>query len=129
MFKPNSKLAIAPEALLYFMTRIGRNRMSLLHFSYCTNRSYSPLAVSKGLVIDRVQRYLHGTSVLRCSHASYGVIYNERYDGSKHFRQMPVKNPLDGHNYAVDQIDWFIRRGRIIGDQPIRRQFSFLASS
>ena len=88
---------------------------------------HSPLAVCKGLVLDRVQRVFHGTSVLckrRCR-ASYGVLCSERYDKNRHHGQTPVKSPLDGKYYVTNQIDWFIRKGEVVTeDVPIIHQCS-----
>ncbi|KAI9768044.1 MAG: hypothetical protein M1839_004204 [Geoglossum umbratile] len=90
-----------------------------------------PLAVCKGLVIDRMQRICHNASVFRSRRfrSSYGILYNERYDKNRHADQRSVKNPLDGHKYAENQIDWIIRKGdEITEDEPITRRYSRIVS-
>ncbi|KAI9780171.1 MAG: hypothetical protein M1839_007008 [Geoglossum umbratile] len=90
------------------------------------------LAVCKGLVIDRIQHLRCGTGVLqtrRCR-ASYGILFNEPYDKRKHRGQKPLKGPLDGKEYVIDQIDWFIVRGEPITDgQSIVRRYSRIADT
>ncbi|KAI9767085.1 MAG: hypothetical protein M1840_005873 [Geoglossum simile] len=90
-----------------------------------------PLAVCKGLVIDRMQRICHNASVFRTRRfrSSYGILYSERYDKSKHSGQKSIKNSLDGHKYAENQIDWIIRRGdEISEDETISRKYSRIVS-
>ncbi|KAI9760223.1 MAG: hypothetical protein M1840_002585 [Geoglossum simile] len=87
------------------------------------------LAVCKGLVIDRVHRLKYGQSILftRCCRASYGILFNEPYDKKKHAIQKdmkPLKGPLDGKEYAIDQIHWLVRQGQPIKrDEPIKHTF------
>jgi hypothetical protein len=74
-----------------------------------------------------MQRICHGTSVLRTRscRASYGILFNDHYNKSKHPRQTPFKSPLDGKFYVRDQIDWFISKGETIReDVPIVRKYT-----
>ncbi|KAH0543032.1 hypothetical protein FGG08_002640 [Glutinoglossum americanum] len=87
---------------------------------------HSPLAVCKGLVLDRMQRICHGTSVFRTRscRSSYGILFNDRYNKDKHAAQTPVECPLNGKLYVTNQIDWFIRKGEVIReDVPITREY------
>ncbi|CZR51443.1 uncharacterized protein PAC_01319 [Phialocephala subalpina] len=70
-----------------------------------------PLAVCKGLVIDRLQFFSNNLPVIpiRFSNASYGILCKEIYQ-KKHAGQQSVKNDLDGKKYAENQIDWFVLR-------------------
>jgi hypothetical protein len=76
----------------------------------------SPLSVCKGLVLDRVQRITHGTSILRTRRcrASYGIVFRELYNKAEHREREPVKDPLDGKKYVEGYIRWFIMKGDII---------------
>lgn len=94
------------------------------------NESYSPLAVCKGLVIDRLQHICHHTSVIpiQNSGVSYGILYSERYS-KKHAAQRPVTNLLDGYKYATGQIDWIFCRGqKLTNTEPIMRRYSRIIS-
>jgi len=100
-------------------------------FPRCADKPYRPLAVCKGLVIDRIQRLSHRTSVFRTrrARASYGILHDERYNKRKHLGQSPTKNPLDGNKYVRNQIDWLIRKGEdITEDEPIIRKYSRIFS-
>ena len=88
--------------------------ISLRNFSL---NLYSQLSVCKGLVIDHVHRVKYANFILStiCSRASYGILFNELYDESKHSRP-PYKGPLDNQDYALNQIHWLVRAG-----EPLRR--------
>lgn len=88
--------------------------ISLLNFS---PNVYSQLSVCKGLVIDHVHRVKYTNFILStiCSRASYGILFNELYDESKHSGP-PYKGPLDNQDYALNQIHWLVRAG-----EPLRR--------
>jgi hypothetical protein len=78
-----------------------------------------------------MQRIRHNASVFRTRRfrSSYGILYSERYDKTKHSGQKPVKNSLDGHKYAENQIDWIIRKGDEISEnEPISRRYSRIVS-
>lgn len=76
-----------------------------------------PLAVCKGLVIDRLQNFTKQVPVIpiRSSNSSYGLLYKEVH-GEKHAGQPARKNQLDGKKYAENQIDWVV-----LGDSNSRR--------
>ena len=80
------------------------------------------LVVVKGLLLDRMQRLDSGVrSVLshRRARASYGVVCKQRYDPIIHGEEKPVRDPMDGLMYAMDQIDWVIRKGDVVDpEQP-----------
>ncbi|KAI5795049.1 hypothetical protein EDC01DRAFT_629803 [Geopyxis carbonaria] len=84
------------------------------------------LAVCKGLVIDRMLRLSTGTVVIsRLSRASYGILYNEKFNKVKHRGQSPQIDPIDGKYYAMDQIRWLIDQGSPIDERkPLRHAFS-----
>ncbi|KAH0566005.1 hypothetical protein GP486_000596 [Trichoglossum hirsutum] len=90
------------------------------------------LAVCNGLVMNRMQHLTSGVSILlsrRCR-ASYGILLNEPYNKTKHKAQKPCKGPLDGIDYAINQIDWFIVQGEpIIEGKPIMRRYSRIVST
>ncbi|CZR50401.1 uncharacterized protein PAC_00273 [Phialocephala subalpina] len=77
-----------------------------------------PLAVCKGLVIDRLQHFSCHMPVIpiRSSKASYGILCREIHNGKKHSGQPSTKNQLDGKKYARKQIDWLVRKG----ENPVR---------
>ena len=72
------------------------------------------LVVCKGNVADRVQKLKSGQSVLgwRCCRASYGtkckMLYNP--NNPQHIGQRTEIDMLDGKNYVVDCVDWFIKK-------------------
>ncbi|KAG5294893.1 hypothetical protein I7I48_11600 [Histoplasma ohiense] len=77
------------------------------------------LAVSRGLVIDRVHRLRHGHSVLstRCSSSSYGIVVNNRVRTGKtppSYNSHVKISPYDGRRYIVNQVQWLLERGQII---------------
>lgn len=83
------------------------------------NSACSPLAVCKGLVIDRLQQLSNELPVIpiRSSYASYGILCRELYNEQKHHSgQHPRKNKLDGRKYARNQIDWLVLKGQ----RPVR---------
>jgi hypothetical protein len=91
----------------------------------------SPLAVCKGLVLDRTQRVLNGTSVFRTRRcrASYGIVRDEIYRKTEHKGRESYKNPVDGRKYAVGHIRWFIKKGeRIKEDEPAKLDLTRTAS-
>ncbi|KAF2473532.1 uncharacterized protein BDR25DRAFT_386320 [Lindgomyces ingoldianus] len=86
------------------------------------------LVVCKGNVADRVQKLKSGKSVLgwRCSRFSYGTICKVIYNPQNPFHQGARTNydPLDGHTYISNYIDWFIKQGEpVSNNQPIVRGF------
>lgn len=89
----------------------------------------SPLSVCKGLVLDRMQRLLYGTSVLRNRHCrvSYGIVLNEVYKKNVHKDREIFIGPADGRKY-VKRIQWFIKKGYNISDDPIRLDRTRIAS-
>ena len=72
------------------------------------------LVVCKGNVADRVQKLKSGQSVLgwRCCRASYGTKCKMLYNPSipQHLGQKTEIDPLDGKNYIVNCVDWFIKK-------------------
>ncbi len=86
------------------------------------------MAVCKGLVIEEIHRLRYCESILsvrRCCD-SYGILFNERYDGQKHnnLRIPRGISSIDDKKYAVHQIHWLIRRGKAIKrDEPVRQKF------
>ncbi|KAH8647604.1 hypothetical protein BGZ60DRAFT_535278 [Tricladium varicosporioides] len=80
-----------------------------------------PVSVCKGLVYDRVQRILHGTSVLRLcqARASYGLLYNGVYNKTIHKERKPITDQADGRKYMPNQIDWFLKKGQKIEEDSL----------
>ena len=72
------------------------------------------MAVSKGLVADRLRKLKAGQSVLgwRCCRASYGLICKKMYNkkNPKHIGRKTVKDPKDRELYVPDCIDWFVEK-------------------
>lgn len=95
-------------------------------FNFLCSYITSPIAVCKGLVIDRLQNFTDQASVIpiKASSASYGILCWEVY-GKKHSGQRFVKNRIDGNKYAANQIDWLIVKGKMSkeGDR-IKRRYS-----
>jgi hypothetical protein len=61
----------------------------------------------------------------RYNYASYGILYDERYDKQKHLKQKPVRNACDGKQYAIHQIHWLILKSNPIADNvPTRHKCS-----
>ncbi|KAF4632159.1 hypothetical protein G7Y89_g5966 [Cudoniella acicularis] len=82
-----------------------------------------PLSVCKGLVFDRMQRLLHGISVIRRCQTSYGILYNKLYSSTEHKGRKYDTDPVDGKKYVQEEIHWFIETGQEIKDDaPIRLQ-------
>ena len=69
-------------------------------------------AVVQGLVLNQAQQYDSGSGVLqsRTSPASYGVLRIELWNEDKHFGMKKVYEELDGQEYAVDLIHWFVKK-------------------
>ena len=70
------------------------------------------LAVVHGLVMNRTQQIVHRQEVFkqRCCRASYGLLVHEVYDQARHTGEDPHKDPLTGKVWALNQIDWLIRK-------------------
>lgn len=81
------------------------------------------LAVCKGLVEDRSRKVTTGKHVIetRCCRASYGVKCKEKYDEKKYQHQgrKTVRDSLDGKEYVVDAIEWFIKKVPFLGAYEI----------
>ncbi|KAF8852058.1 hypothetical protein BDZ45DRAFT_807834 [Acephala macrosclerotiorum] len=102
----------------YVQNELVKHFLSRLRVRFAPNPADLPLAVCKGLVIDRLQNFSNQLPVIpmRSSNASYGVLCREIYNSKKHTGQSPSKNPLDGKKYAGKQIDWLVCKGQ----KPIR---------
>jgi len=74
--------------------------------------SYSQLAVVKGLVRHRAQQIGINVTPIgqRCAAVSYGVVVNQRYDPRKHLGQRVIRDDRDKKRWAIDQIEWLIRK-------------------
>jgi hypothetical protein len=98
-------------------------------FLHYINILHSPLAVCKGLVINRLQHFSDKVSVIPTRNsASYGILCSELFD-KKHVGQRGIKNQLDGNKYARYQIDWLIVRGEKLREgDPIKRRYSRIVS-
>jgi hypothetical protein len=73
-------------------------------------------------VLDRVQRLLHGTSVLRTRRcrASYGILCHEIYNKIEHKGQEIYTNPANGRKYVTGHIRWFIKKGEEIAEDATK---------
>ena len=47
---------------------------------------------------------------IRTSPASYGVLRQELWDEDKHFGMEKEKDELDGKEYAINVIHWFVKK-------------------
>lgn len=75
------------------------------------------LVVVKGLLLDRLQKLDSGSKpvlVTRKARASYGMVCKTKYNPNIHFQEELKKDPLDGHTYAMSQIDWLIKKVRCL---------------
>lgn len=73
------------------------------------------LVVVKGLLLDRLQKLDSGSKpvlVRRKARASYGMVCKTKYNPGIHFQEELKEDPLDGHTYAMNQIDWLIKKVR-----------------
>lgn len=73
------------------------------------------LVVVKGLLLDRLQKLDSGSKpvlVRRKARASYGMVCKTKYNPEIHFQEELKRDPLDGHTYAMSQIDWLIKKVR-----------------
>jgi hypothetical protein len=70
------------------------------------------LAVVHGLIMDRVQRIKEDKLVYkeRCCRNSYGILVRQLYDPQLHWREDIEKDPRDRKQWAINQIDWFIKK-------------------
>ena len=72
------------------------------------------LAVCKGICLDRVKNSQVGSAVLgwRCCRASYGTDCKILYDpkNTEHHGKKTKIDPLDGKQYIMDAVVWFIRK-------------------
>lgn len=66
----------------------------------------------QGLVRHRAQEIgQHVTPIgQRCAPLSYGVVVNQRYDPNRHLGQKVVRDHRDKKRWAIDQIEWLIRK-------------------
>ncbi|RDL38603.1 uncharacterized protein BP5553_02943 [Venustampulla echinocandica] len=91
-----------------------------------------PLAVCRGLVIDRLQHLSNQISVISIpsGSASYGILHWKTHNSKEETGQDPTKttkSPVDGNKYTPDQIDWLIVRGQQFeSGEDIRRKYSRL---
>ncbi|KAK4171395.1 hypothetical protein QBC36DRAFT_340044 [Triangularia setosa] len=78
-----------------------------------------PLAVAKGLVLDRKQKARHGKPVLgvRKARVSYGVVTQEKYDPERHEEHERIQSGLDGEYVVENQVKWVIKKGQDIDTQ------------
>ena len=124
MCSPNWRLITNLKECEYWLTRTQVNRMSQA-FYFCFAELHlppsSPLSVCKGLVLDRIQRLLYGTSVLRTRRcrASYGILYRKSYNKTEHKGRKIYIDPADGRKYVTDEIQWFIWKGQIIAEDAL----------
>jgi hypothetical protein len=72
----------------------------------------SQLAVSHGLVIDRIQALKYSGTVIRerCCRISYGVVVREKYDPLIHIGEEVSIDPRDKNKWAERQIHWLIKQ-------------------
>jgi hypothetical protein len=70
------------------------------------------LAVVHGLVMDRVQRIKEDKVVYkeRCCRNSYGILVRQLYDPKLHQGEDVETDPRDRKKWAINQIDWFIKK-------------------
>jgi hypothetical protein len=68
--------------------------------------------VVKGLVNYRSQQIGRDITAIekRCAPVNYGVVVNQRYDQNLHFGQRVVRDKRDKRKWAIDQIEWLIRK-------------------
>lgn len=71
------------------------------------------LVVVKGLLLDRLQKLESGfipVLINRRARASYGTVCKTKYNPAIHEGEVVRKDPFDGEMYAMDQIDWIIKK-------------------
>lgn len=68
--------------------------------------------MEKGLVSHRAQQIERGVTAITspCASVSYGVVVNQIYKQEDHFRQKVMRDKRDKKIWAVDQIEWLIRK-------------------
>ncbi|KAH9992387.1 hypothetical protein F4779DRAFT_609220 [Xylariaceae sp. FL0662B] len=86
------------------------------------------LVVVKGLLLDRLQKLDSGlTPVLvnRVARASYGIVCKAKYNPAIHYNEILKPDSYDGEQYAMDQIEWLIRKGDPVStNTPITSTFT-----
>lgn len=83
-------------------------------------------AVVQGLVLNKSQEHETGEATLqsRTSPASYGVLCKHEYDKTKHIGCQLETDELDGKQYAINLIHWFVKKGDSVSeDEPISYNF------
>jgi len=62
--------------------------------------------------MDRVQRIKEDKVVYkeRCCRNSYGILVRQLYDPELHQGEDIERDPRDRKKWAINQIDWFIKR-------------------
>lgn len=71
------------------------------------------LVVVKGLLLDRLQKLDTGSKpvlVTRKARASYGMVCKMKYNPAIHFQEELKTDSLDGQTYAMNQVDWLIKK-------------------
>lgn len=119
----NLKVLFAPDPDDLYVSQINCCSPNPLF----TNLVCRPLAVCKGLVIDRLQLYSDQLPVIpiRSTNTSYGILCREVYT-KKHSNQYHTKTQLDGKKYAENQIDWILFRDKSLRGESVTRSYTFL---
>ncbi|KAL9120571.1 MAG: hypothetical protein Q9187_002873 [Circinaria calcarea] len=92
-----------------------------------SNSPQGQTAVVQGLVINHAQKREHGTAVLksRTCPASYGVLHQTPYDEVLHTGMKIERDPLDNAMYAVDVIQWFVKKGDQLSENT-HKSYNFM---
>ena len=69
----------------------------------------------RGLLLD----WQHDILRTRTSRLSYGIAVEQLYSKKSHFNQCRRKDPFNGKEYVIDQIQWLIKKGTrlTVGDE------------
>ncbi|KAL4948541.1 hypothetical protein BDW69DRAFT_203477 [Aspergillus filifer] len=83
------------------------------------------LAVVQGQVMNRTQQLKSHAPVYNhlYSPVSYGVIVDWVYDPKKHVGELTRYDERNGKTYAVNQIEWIVRKGDLIPRTGLSRSF------
>ncbi|EON96601.1 putative hsp70 family chaperone protein [Phaeoacremonium minimum UCRPA7] len=61
--------------------------------------------------MQRLDTGINSVLLTRKARASYGVIGMVKYNAEKHFNQDIYEDKFDGQRYALNQINWLIKKG------------------
>lgn len=82
----------------------------------------------QGLVLNKSQEHETGEATLqsRTSPASYGVLCKHEYDKTKHIGCQLETDELDGKQYAINLIHWFVKKVKAMKTKLLQQKLTRL---